>query len=284
MKQVLSLTVCAAFLLCLLTPVARHMQERPFVQRVGVIPQPAVMRFVTADQKQLFGALEVLKVLIYYGTSLEKAQQQRDIVHDFQGMYPLIKTTTRLDPYNMDAYYFAQAILVWDMRRIDEANALLDYGMQYRTWDFYLPFFAGFNHAYFLKDYDKATFYYKRAGELTGSDLFIRLASRYMYEANQTGLAIAYLQTMKANARNETIKKSFDLRLTAFMAVKRIEDAQAAFLRDLARPAKNIEEMTQAGYLATPVIDPYGGTFYLDSTGRVRTTSKFAPLPNGTTK
>lgn len=231
-KQTFSLAVCGVFLLCLLGPVARHMQERPFVQRVGVSPQAGVMRFITVDQKQLFAALEVLKVLIYYGSSIEKAKQQPNITHDFQGMYPLIKTATRLDPYNMDAYYFAQAILVWDMKRVEEANALLDFGMRYRNWDWYLPFFAGFNYSYFLKDYAMAAIYFKKAGELSGSDLFIRLASRYMYESNQTGLAIAYLQTMKAGARNQTIKNSFDLRLKAFRAVKRIEEARTAFIHD----------------------------------------------------
>lgn len=276
MKETASLTLCTLLLLLLLAPVSRHMQERPFVQRVGVIPNTSVMRAITADQKQLFGALSVLKVLIYYGTSLEKTQTRRDISHDFSGMYPIIFTATRLDPYNMDAYYFAQAILVWDMHRIDEANALLDYGMRYRDWDFYLPFFAGFNHAYFRKDYRQAAQYYKKVGELTGSDLFVRLASRYMYEDNQTGLAIAYLKTMLRGEHNEAIKKSFALRLQALETVQRIETASAAFQQREGRKPESVAELLRSGMLTKPVIDPYGGTFYLDQNGRVRTTSKFA--------
>lgn len=278
MKEAASLTLCALLLFLLLTPVTHQMQARPFVQKVGVVPEPAVMRAITADQKQFFGALNVLKVLIYYGTSVEKARAQRDISHDFGGMYPIILGATRLDPYNMDAYYFAQAILVWDMRRIDEANALLDYGMRYRTWDHYLPFFAGFNHAYFLKDYPQAARYYKRAGDLIGSDLFIRLASRYMYESDQTGMAIAYLKTMRAGERNETIRKSYDQRLEAFEMVQRIEKSRDAFRQKEGRLPDSVAELFSSGLLTAPIVDPYGGTFYLDPDGRVRTTSKFAPV------
>lgn len=279
MKEAASLTLCALLLLLLLAPVTRQMQDRPFVQKVGVVPDPTVMRAITADQKQLFGALNVLKVLIYYGTSLEKSQTRRNISHDFAGMYPIIATATRLDPYNMDAYYFAQAILVWDMHRIDEANALLDYGMRYRTWDHYLPFFAGFNHAYFLKDYAAAARYYKRAGELLGSDLFIRLASRYLYESDQTGMAIAYLKTMRAGERNEAIRKSYDLRLRAFETVQRIEKARDVFRQKEGRLPDSVAELFSSGLLTAPIVDPYGGTFHLDPDGRVRTTSKFAPIP-----
>lgn len=279
MKETVSLATCTLLLLFLLTPVARHMQERPFVQRVGVIPPPAVMRAAGADQKQLLGALNVLKVLIYYGTSLEKSEAGPGISHDFAGMYPIIRAATRLDPYNMDAYYFAQAILVWDMGRIEEANRLLDYGMRYRNWDHYLPFFAGFNHAYFAKNYDKAALYYKQAGELIGSDLFIRLASRYMYEANQTGLAIAYLKTMLAGERNEAIRRSYNLRLQALETAQRIETAYAAFVNREGRKPLSLTELINSGLLIGAVTDPYGGVFYLDAEGRARSTSKFAPLP-----
>jgi tetratricopeptide (TPR) repeat protein len=112
----------------------------------------------------------------------------------------MIHGAVQLDPYNMDAYYFGQAILVWDVGKVELANELLDYGMRFRTWDWYLPFFAGFNQAYFLKDYTKAARYYDRAGELSGSDLFKNLAGRYLQESGKTDLALAYLSAMEKKA------------------------------------------------------------------------------------
>jgi len=61
-------------------------------------------------------------------------------------------------------------------KQVKLANDLLEYGMRYRTGISTCRFFAGFNNAYFLKDYARQAEYYKRAGELSGSELFINLA------------------------------------------------------------------------------------------------------------
>jgi tetratricopeptide (TPR) repeat protein len=187
-----------------------------------------------------------------------------------------LHASVKLDPYNMDSYYFAQAFLAWDVGRIDVANQLLEYGMKYRTWDFYLPFFAGFNYAYFLHDYAQAAKYYKRAGDLSGQELLVNLAGRYLYESGQTDLAIAYLSTMEKGARNWAVKKSFETRLAALKQVRRVEQAVAAYRRDRNALPKSVEELLSLGYLQSAPVDPYGGTFYLTPQGQVRTTSKFA--------
>jgi tetratricopeptide (TPR) repeat protein len=191
-------------------------------------------------------------------------------------MRNMLEAAVKLDPYNIDAYYFAQAILVWDMKEVRVANDLLEYGMKYRNWDFYLPFFAGFNYGYFLHDYEKAAKYFRRVGELTGNQLAINLAGRYMYESGRTDLAIAYLTTMEKSATNEAIKKSFRVRLEAFKGVKLIETARDAYQKHYGRLPKSLETLLEKGYVEKLPIDPYGGRFYLDERGRVRSTSKFA--------
>lgn len=272
--SVLAILLAAIFLIQ--KPLAQRMTERPFVTQAGLAPHPAVLRLLASDQKELVAAWQVFKVLIYFGTSLEEAHQTTAIRHDFEGMNRLMQTVTRLDPYNMDAYYFAQAVLVWDLGRIDEANALLEYGMQHRTWDHYLPFFAGFNAAYFMKDYDRAARYYQRAGELLHSDLFVRLTSRYLYEAGKTELAITYLKTMRESTENQAIRQTFDTRLAALEAVHTIEQARDRFIAATGKKPVSIDELYATGQLTETVSDPYGGSFSLDDQGQVRTTSKFA--------
>ena len=176
----------------------------------------------------------------------------------------------------MDAYYFAQAFLTWDVKQYKLANALLDYGMKYRTWDWYLPFFAGFNSAYFLKDYAAAAKYYKKASELSGSDLYTLLAGRYMQESGQTELAIGYLAAMEKGERNEALKKNYHTRLTAFREVRRIEIARDKFQKTRGHRPVTVEQLVRNGFLVPPPVDPYGGQFYLEPDGKVATTSKFA--------
>src|SRR5665647_626755 len=203
----------------LILPFTAYLKNKPFVEKLGYVPSVTALKSVAADHKELVAASLVLKVLMYFGGLVEKAENQVAVPPDYISMSRLLHGAVKLDPYNMDAYYFAQGFLTWDVKQYKLANDLLDYGMKYRTWDWYLPFFAGFNSAYFLHDYKKAADYYKRAGELSGSDLHKSLAGRYLQESGQTDLAIVYLSAMAKGERNPAMKKTYLFRLNAFKAV-----------------------------------------------------------------
>jgi hypothetical protein len=272
--------LCPALLLLLyfsvLFPFSDYMKSKPYVEKLGYVPKGEVLEYLSADQKEFVAATLVMKVLFYYGGLSDKSFNKLDLPIDYPAMSRTIHAAVKLDPYNMDAYYFAQATLVWDARQIKLANDLLEYGMRYRTWDFYLPFFAGFNYAYFLKDYAKAARYYKMSGNLSGSELSINLAGRYLYESGQSDLAIAYLSAMEKGARNESIKKTFQVRLQALKEGRCIELARDRYVHDSGHLPGSVEELLRKGYLDGAPVDPYGGEFYFEPDGSVRSTSKFA--------
>lgn len=261
----------------LIGPFAAHMQQRPLLEKLGYVPEPEVLRIAMVDQKPLAAAWLIFRTMMYYGGLPDNAREQAAHGPDFPGIERTLIAATRLDPYNMDAYYFGQATLVWDLQHFTEANALLDYGMRHRTWDFYLPFFAGFNAAYFLKDYESAARYYRRAGELTGHDLFMKLAGRYLYETGATEQAIAYLSMMVQGASNDAIRKSLKTRLAAFQGVRIIELARDRFQQATGKLPKDLEALRKTGFLPKLPTDPYGGTFFIAADGQVRSTSGFAP-------
>jgi len=260
-----------------LGPFTAYMKRKPIEEKLGYLPSTNVMRYLSADHKELVAASLVMKVIMYYGGIAEK-QQANVIVQppDFARMSGILHGAVKLDPYNMDAYYFAQSFLTWEVKQYKIANSLLDYGMKYRTWDWMLPFFAGFNSSYFLKDYAAAAKYYQRAGELSGSDLSKLLAGRYMQESGQTELAIMYLSAMEKGERNQAVKKNYQIRLSAFREVRRIELARDRYKEARGQLPTTIEQLQQGGYLSPAPVDPYGGQFYLEPDGKVATTSKFA--------
>jgi tetratricopeptide (TPR) repeat protein len=272
--------LCMALLLgcylAVLTPFTSYLKSKPYAEKLGLIPRAEFLRVITADQKQLVGAAITARVILYFGSLMEKGPSQIAVPPDYPAMSRGIHAALNLDPYNMDGYYFAQAILAWDVKQYQLANNLLENGMKYRTWDWYLPFFAGFNYGYFLKDYAKAAQMYKRAGELSGNPLFESLAGRYMQQSGQTELAIAYLTMMEKGARDPAIRKSFQMRLQAFREVHLIEMARDRFRAEHGALPVRIEELVTAGYLRELPVDPYGGKFYLKPDGAVATTSKFA--------
>lgn len=268
--------ICLLLYALLIVPFTAYLHNKPFVEKLGYVPSVTALKTVVSDHKELVAATLVLKVLMYFGGLLEKADNQITIPPAYMSMSRLLHGAVKLDPYNMDAYYFAQGFLTWDVKQFKLANDLLDYGMKYRTWDWYLPFFAGFNSAYFLHDYTKAADYYKRAGELSGSDLHKSLAGRFMQESGQTELAIVYLSAMAKGERNPAVRKTYLIRLNAFKETRRIEIARDRYRETQGTLPTTVEQLVSGGLLSPPPQDPYGGTFYLEADGKVTTTSKYA--------
>lgn len=279
-RAMLPLILSLVAYMCIVGPFSTYMQAKPIEEKLGFVPSVQVIKPMSGGFSELAAAGLVMKVTMYFGGLFVDNEKLIKRPPDYEGMSRLLQGAIALDPYNMDAYYFSQSFLVWDLNQVQLANRLLEKGMQFRSWDWYLPFFAGFNYAYFLKDYDKAAAYYKKAAEITGDSLFTRLASRYMHEAGQTELAIMYLEGMLATARGEVARQSFTTRLKAFKEVLEIESARDNFMGKKGRLPVTITELVEQGLLAKEPVDPYGGRFIIAADGKVGSTSKFAFGPS----
>jgi tetratricopeptide (TPR) repeat protein len=277
-----SIVVLLALYLAILGPLARHMSERSVVEKLGLIPRPEILKILFADCQELVGASILTQVLLHFGTLLDRSDSPRELVQaaDYPAMSRAVHTALELDPYNMDGYYFGQSILAWDAGQVRLANELLEYGMRYRTWDWQLPFFAAFNHAYFLNDREAAAVLYMRAGELSGEAMFRRLAGRYLQETGETQLAIDYLRAMNNDAHNPSIRETFELRIAAFEGALAIEQARDRYLEERGRFPDRVEALVAAGYLTALPVDPYGGVYYLDGEHKVQSTSLFSFATN----
>lgn len=262
----------------LIQPFTNYLKNRPLQLKVGYVPEAKVLKYITADQRYSVANLVILKVIFYFGSLIEKSKEANVYASnpDYPGMFRVLQTGLRLDPYDADAYYFAQAAYTWEVGRYTEVNNMLEYGMKYRTWDYQLPFFAGFNAAYFMKDFKKAAEYMKKAAEIAKEQQFATLAARYFYEAGETEFGILFIDMMKSSAKDVNEKKLYEFRKKSLIAVQKIENAIKVYrLRFGAAPA-TINELVAGGYLPAVPIDPYGGKFYLDNEGKVRSTSKLS--------
>lgn len=245
---------------------------------MGYLPEAKVLKFMVADHRNLVSEWAVLKVLFYYGGLMEGGNEIQlfSVPPEYYSMFRTLQTALRLDPYNMDAYYFAQAAFTWDVGRIKEVNNMLDYGMRYRTWDYQLPFYAGFNAAYFLKDYAGAAEYMKKAAQLSGDPLFTNLAGRFFYESGREDLGIVFIKSMEKGTRDRKVKKLLQMRIEALEAVHVIRTAVKNFTSRYGRLPQTVDELVHKGLLVSVPLDPYGGKFFVTADGVVESTSKFA--------
>lgn len=271
------LIVLIASYLVIIVPFTNYLGNRPVINKVGYIPEGEMMRFAVGDHRYLVSEWSVFKVMLYFGGMFEDNAKQLKLPPEYGNMARVISSAVFLDPYNMDAYYLAQASFVWDVKdSAKDINKLLAYGMRYRTWDYYLPFFAGFNAAYFLHDYNSAAEYMKKAAELSGDPLFANLSARYFHQAGRTDLGILFIDSMAKSAKDEKIKKSFTLRKEALLAAREISIAAKLFSDRYNHLPTSVEDLVKLGYLKQVPADPYGGRFYITEKGKVESTSKFA--------
>lgn len=275
MKRSVWVLLLIAYVLVVI-PLSGHLQNRPVEVKLGYTVDADGLRIIAGDQRCALAELTVLKVLFYYGTLVGKWQGNVLIRPEYYNMFKTVETAIRLDPYNMDAYYFLQAAFTWEIGRAADVNRVLDYGMKYRTEDWQLPFYAGFNAAYFLHDYTKAAEYMQKAAELSGNPLFARLASRFFFEAGHSGLGIVFLDSMIQGTKDPQLKKVYEMRKEALLGVEKIHEAVKVFLARFGRMPAKIVDLVSSGVLDKIPADPYGGTFYLDEQGNARATSKFA--------
>lgn len=257
-------------------PLASYMKKRPVEVKLGHPPEAQVLKIAAGEHRYLVAESLVIKVLFYFGTLMENEGRGRKTQPQYFDMFKSMESAVKLDPYNTDAYYFTQAAFTWELGRAADVNRVLAYGMKYRTWDYQLPFYAGFNAAYFLHDYKSAARYMQKAAEISGNQLFTTLASRYFYEAGQTQLGVMFLEVMSKGAKDPGVKKAYQVRKEALEGVMLIDQAVAAFRGRTGRLPASLNELVAKGFIDSIPVDPYGGTFYLEPGGKVASTSKFA--------
>ncbi len=255
---------------------SKYLALRSVEEKLGYIPSGKALKAVALDHKALLGDWLFFKAMTYYGGKIDPNLGATGRNIEYYNMYRFLDAASLLDPYNIDIYYFTEAVFTWGIGRIREVNRILERGLKYRNWDHYIPFFMGFNYFYFLKDYETASKYLKMVAEMTKSPFFASLASRMMYEAQRTDVAIGFLKTMIRDIKKESLRRSLLVRLKALEGVSIIEKAISEFELRYGRKPDDIKELIRTGILENIPEDPYGGRFYIDKHGRVRSTSKFA--------
>jgi hypothetical protein len=275
-KGAIVLTVVILTLGCLTVLQAKQLRARPVLIKLGPPPDSQSLSLFAGEQKPLLAWQWVTRVMFYYGSLFEPDARKIKVLPEYYNMYKTIEAAIRLDPYNMDAYYFSQAAFTWEIGRAKEVNALLLYGMKFRDWDYQLPFYAGFNASYFLHDYAEGARLMRLAAERSGSPLLTNLAARYFYQARQTDLGMAFLEMIIDQTRDLKLRKVYTTRLTALHAVKEIESAAELYHKQNGSLPRTIDVLVSSGFLKQIPADPYGGNFYLEKDGSVVSTSQFA--------
>ena len=239
-----------------------------------VLPPP-ILKIMALEFDGLASDYAFLEGLVFFGSTFERKERPRLKEWEWRWFYNILNASTGLDPYFLDPYYVGQAHLTWEGNMVRETNTLLEKGNRYRDWDWNIPFYIGFNNFYFLQDNEKAAFYLMDASKRPGAaPLLPQLAARLMYKANRTENAIIFLQEMIKRTDDESIHKQYETRLNALKGILFLERAVAIYQDRFKKQPTNIDELIAKGIISALPHDPYGGKFYLDKDGSIKTTSE----------
>jgi hypothetical protein len=238
-----------------------------------VLPSP-ILKITALEFHGLAADFLFLKALTFYGGTVDRKERPRIKEQEWRWMYDVLDASTDLDPYFFDPYYFANANFTWEAHRVKETNALLAKGSRYREWDWTIPFFMGFNEFYFLHDNAKASEYLMEGAKRPDADpILAALAVRMAYKGNRTEIAIAFLQETLEKTKDKNARKELGMRLEVLQGVLALERAVEAYKSTFGKPPHDLKDLPAKGFIARIPVDPYGGEFYLDEDGSVKTTS-----------
>jgi len=239
----------------------------------GYVLPSRFSRILALGYQGLLSDYLFLKTATFYG---ERQMVQKELSEsDWEYFTASLDVLTDLDPYFFDPYLLAEGHLAWE-GRIEQANRLLRKGMEYRDWDWRIPYFIGFNYFYFLQDYENGSEYIMEAARRPGSPAFLKpLGARLAYYGGKSETAILFLRGMLAETDDPRFRAPLEIRLLALERAAELERLIERFNREQGKLPARIEDLIKAGYIENLPEDPYGGNWVILKTGRVFSTSKF---------
>jgi len=256
----------------------RVWEQRGEVRRnieTGYVFPSRFTRILALGHKGLYADYLFLNTITFFGG--KQMYQEKLTDEDWDYLAAGLEAVTDLDPYFLDPYVLAEGIMTWENMRFEDANHLLEKGTKYRTWDWRMPYYLGFNYFYFLKDYAKGSEYLMEASRRPGSPSFLpKLAARLSYYGDQAKTGVLFLTGVLAQTADENLRESLLKRKTALEGAASLEEGMERFKKEQGRSPRNIEELLEKGYIDKLPEEPYGGKWIILQSGRVFSTSKFA--------
>lgn len=274
MRSLALLAALIAAYIAIFPTIEVYSKNRLGERDVRYIPPKEILELSTLEFKALAADL-----LFFEGLTFVGGRKSGDNDPDtWEWLYKILDASSYLNPHNVDPYFIAQGFLTWEGRMFKETNELLNRGLTYRTNDWRLPFFIGFNYYFFLDQPEKGAQYLEMAARLPESPraTLLILASRLYTMSARTELAIAIVKDDYERTRDEALRKIYKNRLKSLQARFKIEQAVEAYEKRYKQKPASLAVLLEKGLLKEIPSDPEGGSFFLDDSGRVKNTRDVA--------
>jgi tetratricopeptide (TPR) repeat protein len=238
--------------------------ERPY--DVSFVPSAASLRWLSLGHPTLAANLFWLRAVQYMGDPHADAR-------GWEKLRPLVDVVTDLDPRHGYAYQTTGNMLA-SAGRLDDSNAILEKGTRNVPDRYILPFHRAVNAFMYAGDYVDAGKWFEIASRAPGAPARLREYVVAMYaKADRSEAAVSFLRHLREEAQDDESRKAIDHQLqraTLERDANRLEAAAETFRERTLLAPFCLEQLVLAGLVPSIPEDPFGGVYWMDGEGRVR--------------
>ncbi len=258
----LAITIAAIGIHHLQVSIDEQRSEGMAVRALMHLPDGEVLKFVSLGYQNLVADLIWLRIIQVFG--------DRTVTEDgYNWIYHALDAVTTLDPKFVQAYLAGSMTLTVMADHVEQSNRILEKGIAANLEEWRIPFTLGFNYFNFLRDYRHAAKYIEMAAAMPGRpDWLPLLAARLHVQADAPQLALEFLARVYDDTTDESLKAKLEIRIKEVMIERDLLAMERAVERYQARHGSRPERLSQlveTGILKHIPLDPFGGTYTLDS-------------------
>jgi tetratricopeptide (TPR) repeat protein len=169
--------------------------------------------------------------------------------HHARQLGQLVDVVTTLNPHVGHPYRFAAVWLTHDKEQVREGIRLLHRAVEYHPDDWRNYFYIGFNHFFYLGEYDEAADILEAAIDLPGRPHYLpRLVARLKSQQGDIDVAEVFLRELYRSAEDEDAKSRIQIALDEIeieYKARHLDRARAAYRELSGRDIESVEDLVR---------------------------------------
>lgn len=239
------------------------------------LPRAEYLRPMSLGWRNVLADILWFRTISYFGSHYRSDRT-------YPWLADMCDLVTDLDPRAEHVYRFAGFILPWEANQADAGIRLLEKGARQFPDSWQLQYFLGFQSYFFKDDYAKALAHLRRAAQLPGAHPSVaQLITVLAAEQYGAATTLEFLAELEHNVDSPELREVVREKMRETQLAhntERVEDAVEIYRDRTGRTPLTVEELVDAGLLASAPGDPFGGMLVIDQlSGAVRSSTGRTP-------
>jgi len=182
------------------------------IESILYLPSGKYLKYLTLGYNQVVADLLWIKTVSYFGSHFMTDQQ-------YPWLFHMLTLIIDLDPKFDFPYYFGGVVLSLEASQAENANKILEKGIDAFPNQWMYPFYIGFNHYYHLGDPMTAAPFIERASKLPGAPQFTKTLAGTLYEqSGDLNAGLEFYRKVYENTSDEIVRKKIEERIKTILS------------------------------------------------------------------